>query len=81
LLVNSQSLPIATGKHTVFGRISEGMKVIQRMGLVPTGANDRCERLAVASRWKREALTDSGWTLHCRPRDEIRIRRAYPETK
>ncbi|KAG7376104.1 Peptidyl-prolyl cis-trans isomerase-like 1 [Phytophthora pseudosyringae] len=29
------------GKHTVFGRISSGMKVIQRMGMVPTGANDR----------------------------------------
>ncbi|RLM97663.1 hypothetical protein BBO99_00004194 [Phytophthora kernoviae] len=29
------------GKHTVFGRISAGMKVIQRMGMVPTGANDR----------------------------------------
>ncbi|RLN74234.1 hypothetical protein BBJ28_00000603 [Nothophytophthora sp. Chile5] len=32
----------ATGKHTIFGRISEGMKVIQRMGMVPTGPNDRC---------------------------------------
>lgn len=31
------------GKHTVFGRISDGMKVIQRMGLVPTGADDRCD--------------------------------------
>ncbi|POM65880.1 Peptidyl-prolyl cis-trans isomerase ppi1 [Phytophthora palmivora] len=33
--------PWLDGKHTVFGRISSGMKVIQRMGLVPTGANDR----------------------------------------
>ncbi|KAK7204518.1 cyclophilin-like domain-containing protein [Myxozyma melibiosi] len=29
------------GKHTIFGRVSEGMKVIQRMGLVRTGAADR----------------------------------------
>lgn len=40
-MVNLQPLSVPTGKHTVFGRISEGMKVIQRMGLVPTGANDR----------------------------------------
>ncbi|KAH7472178.1 heme binding [Phytophthora ramorum] len=33
--------PWLDGKHTVFGRISSGMKVIQRMGMVPTGANDR----------------------------------------
>ncbi|CAH0521212.1 unnamed protein product [Peronospora belbahrii] len=33
--------PWLDGKHTIFGRISSGMKVIQRMGMVPTGANDR----------------------------------------
>ncbi|KAJ0393984.1 hypothetical protein P43SY_007499 [Pythium insidiosum] len=33
--------PWLDGKHTIFGRISSGMRVIQRMGLVPTGANDR----------------------------------------
>ncbi|KAG6964222.1 hypothetical protein JG688_00007802 [Phytophthora aleatoria] len=33
--------PWLDGKHTVFGRISSGMKVIQRMGMVPTGTNDR----------------------------------------
>jgi cyclophilin family peptidyl-prolyl cis-trans isomerase len=34
-------LVLVSGKHTVFGRISSGMKVIQRMGMVPTGPNDR----------------------------------------
>ncbi|KAK9236588.1 cyclophilin-like domain-containing protein [Lipomyces kononenkoae] len=29
------------GKHTIFGRVSEGIKVLQRMGLVRTGAGDR----------------------------------------
>ncbi len=29
------------GKHTVFGRIKEGMKVVNRIGLVATDANDR----------------------------------------
>eukprot|EP00455_Lapot_gusevi_P001477 TRINITY_DN1058_c0_g3_i1.p1 TRINITY_DN1058_c0_g3~~TRINITY_DN1058_c0_g3_i1.p1 ORF type:complete len:180 (-),score=8.51 TRINITY_DN1058_c0_g3_i1:286-825(-) len=29
------------GKHTIFGRVLSGMKVVQRMGLVPTDGNDR----------------------------------------
>ncbi|CCI50480.1 hypothetical protein ABG067_007370 [Albugo candida] len=38
--------PWLDGKHTIFGRISDGMQVIQRMGLVPTGPND-CPREAI----------------------------------
>jgi cyclophilin family peptidyl-prolyl cis-trans isomerase len=30
-----------SGKHTIFGRISSGMTVIQKMGLVKTGDQDR----------------------------------------
>jgi hypothetical protein len=29
------------GKHTIFGRVLSGMKVVQRMGLVQTDGNDR----------------------------------------
>lgn len=29
------------GKHTIFGRISSGMRVIQMLGSVPTGAADK----------------------------------------
>ncbi|KAK9367817.1 cyclophilin-like domain-containing protein [Lipomyces kononenkoae] len=29
------------GKHTIFGRVNEGIKVLLRMGLVRTGAGDR----------------------------------------
>ena len=29
------------GKHTIFGRISAGMRVIERLGLVPVDPNDR----------------------------------------
>lgn len=29
------------GKHTIFGRISEGIGVLQRMGMVPTNSQDR----------------------------------------
>jgi peptidyl-prolyl cis-trans isomerase-like 1 len=33
--------PWLDGKHTVFGRISNGMQAIKRLGLVPTDKNDR----------------------------------------
>ena len=33
--------PFLDGKHTVFGRVSSGMAVIKRMGVVRTDANDR----------------------------------------
>ncbi|KAH9827270.1 Peptidyl-prolyl cis-trans isomerase-like 1 [Teratosphaeria destructans] len=33
--------PWLDGKHTIFGRVKSGMKVVQRMGLVKTGAEDR----------------------------------------
>jgi len=29
------------GKHTIFGRVKSGLRVVQRMGLVKTGAEDR----------------------------------------
>ncbi|KAI9146465.1 cyclophilin-type peptidyl-prolyl cis-trans isomerase [Paraphysoderma sedebokerense] len=33
--------PWLDGKHTIFGRVSEGMKVVQRMGLVRTDRMDK----------------------------------------
>uniref|UniRef100_A0A7S2UYX2 Peptidyl-prolyl cis-trans isomerase n=1 Tax=Fibrocapsa japonica TaxID=94617 RepID=A0A7S2UYX2_9STRA len=33
--------PWLDGKHTIFGRISSGMQVVQRMGNVQTDGNDR----------------------------------------
>lgn len=32
---------ILSGKHTIFGRVSDGMNVVKRMGLVSTDSNDR----------------------------------------
>ena len=33
--------PWLDGKRTIFGRVKNGMKIVQRMGLVKTGAEDR----------------------------------------
>jgi peptidyl-prolyl cis-trans isomerase-like 1 len=33
--------PWLDGKHTIFGRVKSGMRIVQRMGLVKTGAEDR----------------------------------------
>lgn len=33
--------PWLDGKHTIFGRVKSGMKIVQRMGLVKTNAEDR----------------------------------------
>jgi len=33
--------PWLDGKHTIFGRISNGMKIIQRIACVPTDANEK----------------------------------------
>lgn len=34
--------PYLDGKHTIFGRVSSGMRVVQRLGAVATDAQDRC---------------------------------------
>lgn len=33
--------PWLDGKHTIFGRVKSGMRVVQRMGMVNTGGEDR----------------------------------------
>lgn len=33
--------PWLDGKHTIFGRVKSGLGVVKRMGLVPTGQEDR----------------------------------------
>lgn len=33
--------PWLDGKHTIFGRVSQGIRIVQRMGLVRTGGGDK----------------------------------------
>ncbi|EJP64409.1 hypothetical protein NHJ13051_004181 [Beauveria bassiana] len=33
--------PWLDGKHTIFGRVAKGLATVKRMGMVPTGAEDR----------------------------------------
>jgi peptidyl-prolyl cis-trans isomerase-like 1 len=44
--------PWLDGKHTIFGRIKSGMRIVQRMGLVQTGAEDKpVEDLKIVRAW------------------------------
>jgi cyclophilin family peptidyl-prolyl cis-trans isomerase len=40
-IVTTDSAPWLDGKHTVFGKVTSGQDVADRISTVPTGANDR----------------------------------------
>jgi peptidyl-prolyl cis-trans isomerase B (cyclophilin B) len=52
-IVTTEAAPWLDGKHTVFGEVSEGMDVVEKIGTLPTDPRDRptqearIERLAV----------------------------------
>jgi cyclophilin family peptidyl-prolyl cis-trans isomerase len=52
-IVTTQAAPWLDGKHTVFGQVTDGMDVVDKIGTLPTDARDRptqearIERLAV----------------------------------
>src|SRR5688500_1025336 len=41
LIVTTDAAPWLDGKHTVFGKVTSGQDVAERISTVPTGANDR----------------------------------------
>ncbi|KAG5520106.1 hypothetical protein PMAC_001182 [Pneumocystis sp. 'macacae'] len=41
--ITLNATPWLDGKHTIFGRVKNGMRIVQRMGLVKTDSNDRPE--------------------------------------
>ena len=49
-IVTADACPWLDGKHTVFGRVTSGMDVVDRLEATPTGANDRpSEPIAITS--------------------------------
>jgi len=40
-VVTTEAAPWLDGKHTVFGRVTDGMDVVDKIEGTPTGANDR----------------------------------------
>ncbi len=40
-IVTTEAAPWLDGKHTVFGRVTEGMEAVDRIEATPTGAGDR----------------------------------------
>lgn len=62
--------PYLDKKHTIFGRVSSGMRVVQRLGSVAVDAQDRFVHPLLL-------LTDMySWLYKCRPQEDIKIHKA-----
>lgn len=47
--------PWLDGKHTIFGRVQSGMRIVDRMGKIQTGAGDRpAEDVRIIKAWVME---------------------------
>src|SRR5438094_4588150 len=49
-IVTAEACPWLDGKHTVFGRVTEGMDVVDAISNLPTGAGDRPQEEVVMER-------------------------------
>ena len=61
--------PYLDGKHTIFGRVSSGMRVLQRLGAVATDAQDR-------SVSEFQFIADLQLTSNPRPKEDVKIHKA-----
>ena len=52
LFITLAPTPWLDGKHTIFGRVKGGIRVVQRMGLVKTDPEDRpIEEIKILGAW------------------------------
>jgi peptidyl-prolyl cis-trans isomerase-like 1 len=66
--------PFLDNKHTIFGRVSLGMRVLQRLGAVGVDAQDRSVSSSLRDP-SRRGLTHK--SLDCnRPREDVKIHKA-----
>jgi cyclophilin family peptidyl-prolyl cis-trans isomerase len=49
-IVTAEACPWLDGKHTVFGRVTEGMEVVDRISALPTDARDKPREPATIER-------------------------------
>ena len=49
-IVTAEACPWLDGKHTVFGRVADGMDVVNQISTLPTGAGDRPTQSATIER-------------------------------
>src|SRR5881398_236171 len=49
-IVTAEACPWLNGKHTVFGRVTSGMDVVDAISALPTGAGDRPQEEVVMER-------------------------------
>lgn len=54
--------PHLDGKHTIFGRVKEGMRVVRQMGLVKTDSQDRPLNDVTILRARAESNDSSYWS-------------------
>ena len=75
--VNLSFVLFIAGMHTIFGRVCQGMSVVNMMGMVGTDSSDRYIGRHQGPLALTSLLIVMSFCLCCRPTEEISIFRAY----